>query len=231
MGGRLKGGEDRVAEQAAGLKNAVLGEGGTSADRLRQTVDKRQSGSLWDSMPNLLGGAGAFDTPSERRAREDTGGPVPAASGPVETRLPARRTGFTTYGRQSGGSNQVGAPAVIDSIRALGESWARTGHAPMALGDMSRVGGGPMPGHDGHQHGMEVDVRPFRRDGRNAATTWSSAQYDRAATRQFVQLVRQQHPGATILFNDPQLIREGLVQAYDGHDNHLHLRLGSRRRR
>ena len=120
---------------------------------------------------------------------------------------------------------------MVNAIRDLGSDWSRTGNAPMSLGDMSREGGGPMPGHEGHQRGMEVDVRPFRLDGRNAPTTWNSAQYDRGTTREFVQMVRSQHPGATVLFNDPVLIREGLVQRYDGHDNHLHLRLGGRRRR
>ena len=37
-------------------------------------------------------------------------------------------------------------------------------------------------------------------------------------------MVRDQHPGAVVLFNDPVLIREGLTQRWDGHDNHLHLR-------
>ena len=68
-------------------------------------------------------------------------------------------------------------------------------------------------------------MRPFRKDGKNAPVTWQSGQYDRDKTRQLVQMARQQNPGATVLFNDPVLIREGLTQAYDGHDNHLHLRL------
>lgn len=231
VGGRLAAGEDRMADRSAGLKNAVLGEGGIAADTLKQTVRERQSGSLMDSMPSLIGGPGSFDTPSERLARESGASPIPVTSGPVETRLPSRGAGFTTYGRQSGGANQVGAPAMVDAIRDLGTDWSRTGHAPMALGDMSRDGGGHMPGHKGHQSGMEVDVRPFRVDGRNAPTTWSSAQYDRGTTRQFVEMVRERHPGATVLFNDPQLIREGLVQRYEGHDNHLHVRLGERKRR
>lgn len=232
VGGRIADGQGRIDGQSADLKNSVLGEGGVAADKLRGTVRERNAGSLWDTT-NIAGGAGGFDTPSERLAREHPVSPAPApvSSGPVESRLPARGAGFTTYGRQGGGANQVGSPGMVNAIRDLGSDWSRTGNAPMSLGDMSREGGGPMPGHEGHQRGMEVDVRPFRLDGRNAPTTWNSAQYDRGTTREFVQMVRSQHPGATVLFNDPVLIREGLVQRYDGHDNHLHLRLGGRRRR
>lgn len=224
-------GTDRIGQRAAGMNNAVIGEGGVAADQLRQTVRERQSGSLWDTMPSMVGGAGAFKTPSERQARESGSKSVAMLPGPVEARLPARGDGFTTYRRKSRGANQVGAPGMIDAIRDLGADWSQTGHAPIALGDISRAGGGHMSGHEGHRDGLEVDVRPFRHDGRNAPTTWSSGQYDRATTRQFVEMVRGRHPGATILFNDPQLIREGLVQHYDGHDDHLHLRLGGRQRR
>ena len=227
---RMTQGTARVERQSAGMKGAVIGEGGIAADQLRQTVRERQSGSLWETMPNLTGGAGAFDTPREHQAREGSSRPAAVQPGAVEALLPARGTGFTTYGRQNGGSNQVGTPGMISTIRDLGADWSQTGNAPIALGDLSRAGGGKMEGHQGHQRGMEVDVRPFRHDGRNAPTAWSSGQYDRTTTRQFVEMVKNSHPDATILFNDPQLVQEGLVQPYDGHDNHLHLRLGLFRR-
>ena len=56
--------------------------------------------------------------------------------------------------------------------------------------------------------------------------TWQSAAYDRAATRSLVQAVRAAAHGHVtfVLFNDPQLISEGLTTQYAGHDNHLHIR-------
>ena len=225
--GRIANGDDRLRDQSALLKNAVLGAGGVGAERLRQAVIKRQSGSLMDSMPSLLGGDNAVEKPRGSLTRSDTAN-APVTAGPVEARLPPRGEGFTTYGRQSGGANQVGTQGMIDELSSLGTEWARTGNPPISLGHLSQAGGGTMPGHAGHRHGIEVDVRPFRLDGRNAPTTWSSAQYDRAATREFVEMVRARHPGASILFNDPQLVREGLVQLHEGHDNHLHLQLAAR---
>ena len=121
--------------------------------------------------------------------------------------------------------NQVGTREFIGDLGEIGQRWAARGGSPVSFGDISQPGGGDMPGHAGHERGREVDMRPMRTDGRNLPVTWESPKYDRDETRALVQMIREQHPGATILFNDPVLVREGLVQRYAGHDNHLHLRL------
>ena len=36
--------------------------------------------------------------------------------------------------------------------------------------------------------------------------------------------MKDRNPGLTVLFNDPQLIKEGLTKKWRGHDNHLHLK-------
>lgn len=220
---------DRIGESRAEIEDKGYGlrreqaASGLEASQMRQAVGERQTGSLW----NAMSFDGDFRTPSE-----DARYGAPAApSGPVDTILPRKGIGFTTYGRSGGGANQVGTGSFVEDLQDLSRRWDATGGAPISFGDISRPGGGDMPGHQGHERGREVDVRPFRDDGRNAPVTWRSPQYDRAATREFVQMVRQEHPDATILFNDPELVREGLVQRYDGHDNHLHLRLPGGRRR
>ena len=220
---------DRIGESRAEIEDRGYGlrreqaAGGLEASRMREAVGERQTGSLWNAMPF----DGDFRTPSED-ARHNA---PPVPSGPVDTILPRKGIGFTTYGRTGGGANQAGTGRFVDDLQELGRRWSGTGGTPISFGDISSPGGGDMPGHQGHERGREVDVRPFRDDGRNAPVTWRSPQYDRAATREFVQMVRQEHPDATILFNDPELVREGLVQRYDGHDNHLHLRLPGGRRR
>ena len=59
-----------------------------------------------------------------------------------------------------------------------------------------------------------------------AATTYRRATYDRAATLALIRAIRATAPGHVklIYFNDPVLIKQGLVQAYPGHDDHLHIR-------
>ena len=69
---------------------------------------------------------------------------------------------------------------------------------------------------------------PIRRDARQCTwgTRWTLASYDRAATRAMVNAIRAAAPGHVrlIYFNDPVLIREGLVRWHTGHDDHLHVR-------
>ncbi len=153
-------------------------------------------------------------------------GPRPSTtSGPVNTVLPAAGTGYVTYGRERGGADQVGTAGFIANLQAIGVDWAARGGRPIQIGDISRAGGGAFAPHSGHRRGNEADIRPFNTDGSNAPVRWDSANYDRATTRALVETIRARNPNAVILFNDPQLIREGLVQRYKGHDNHLHVRL------
>ena len=232
---RDEGLRDEVAERIGESQAAVGDRGvelrrehaamGLEASEMRANLAERQTGSLWQNMSF----AGDFRTPREDAARA-AGPSVP--SGPVDTVLPRTGIGYTTYGRQAGGMNQTGTREFIGDLGEIGQRWAARGGSPISFGDISKPGGGDMPGHTAHERGREVDLRPIRTDGRNLPVTWQSPKYDRDETRALVQTIRQQHPDATILFNDPVLVREGLVQRYDGHDNHLHLRLpnGSARR-
>ena len=217
VGGNISEGTTEVRKIHDGLQSLDTGAR-LDLDHVAAVNRDRQGASLLQTMPVV--GTGL---PPE--------GGMPSRNlpiGPVERVLPSQGTGFRTYGRANAGTNQAGTGEFIAQLQALGIAWSASGHAPVAFGDISVPGGGPMAGHTGHQAGHEVDVRPFRTDGRNAQTSWRSANYDREATREFVRTVKQEHPDATVLFNDPTLIREGLVKSFDGHDNHLHLRLGGR---
>jgi len=58
-------------------------------------------------------------------------------------------------------------------------------------------------------------------------SNWRLAAYDRTATRALILAIRAATPGHVkeILFNDPQLIAEGLTVYRIDHDDHLHVRL------
>jgi peptidoglycan hydrolase-like protein with peptidoglycan-binding domain len=107
--------------------------------------------------------------------------------------------------------------------------FAATGQGQVPLGDAGFEHGGDIPGHASHDVGLDIDVWPIRTDNAQCSAgriTWESATYDRAATRQLVQMIRAAAPGHVkiIWFNDPQLISEGLTAPLDNHDNHLHVR-------
>ncbi len=121
-----------------------------------------------------------------------------------------------------------GTAAAIGQVEAAGKSLARSGFSRPAVGDVGFEHGGDIPGHTTHEQGLDVDLRPMRRDDRQCGvgTNWRSSAYDRAATRALVRSVRATAPGhvKVIYFNDPVLVREGLTTWHSGHDDHLHVR-------
>lgn len=121
-----------------------------------------------------------------------------------------------------------GTGAAIGQLEAAAEIVVSKGHGRVALGDIGLEHGGDIRGHATHEYGLDVDVRPMRirRNQCSWGVSWRSAAYDRAATRDLVRAIRATAPGHVkrIWFNDPVLIREGLVRWNRGHDDHLHIR-------
>lgn len=129
----------------------------------------------------------------------------------------------------SNGTANWGTGAAIGQLERAAAVFAGTGQGKVPLGDVSFEHGGDIPGHESHEAGMDADVWPIRTDSAQCTgtrITWQSAAYDRAATRQLVQAIRNAAPGhiKLIFFNDPTLISEGLTSSYPNHDNHLHIR-------
>lgn len=126
------------------------------------------------------------------------------------------------------GKANWGASAAIGQFQAAARQVKDLGHGRVALGDISFQHGGNIPGHVTHEQGLDVDVRPMRRseDQCRWGVNWRWSTYDRAATRDLVKAVRATAQGHVklIYFNDPVLIKEGLVRWYTGHDDHLHIR-------
>jgi peptidoglycan hydrolase-like protein with peptidoglycan-binding domain len=121
-----------------------------------------------------------------------------------------------------------GTAAAIGQVEAAGARVFELGHGRVAIGDIGLEHGGDIAGHDSHGHGLDVDVRPMRRleDQCRVGVNWRSSAYDRAATRDLVRAIRATAPGhiKLIWFNDPVLVREGLVRWHSGHDDHVHIR-------
>lgn len=127
------------------------------------------------------------------------------------------------------GTANWGTGAAVGQLEAAANQFLGTGQGRVPLGDISKEHGGDIAGHASHEVGLDVDVWPIRTDNGQCSAgriTWQSSTYDRAATRQLVQAIRNTAPGHIkfIYFNDPQLISEGLTTQYPNHDNHLHIR-------
>jgi hypothetical protein len=134
------------------------------------------------------------------------------------------------------GDANWGTSAAIAQLQSAAERLHRRAGMAVAVGDLGHRYGGEIAGHVTHEHGLDVDLRPIRDDGRQCSTRgtfWWHAGYDRDATRQLVRAIRATARGHVkeILFNDPSLVAEGLTVRSAGHDDHLHVRYCESRHR
>ena len=126
------------------------------------------------------------------------------------------------------GSAKWGTSEAVGQIQAAAGRVVAAGHGKVGIGDIGWEHGGDIPFHQTHEQGLDIDIRPMRdaEDQCRWGTRWDWSTYDRAATRALVRAIRATAPGhiKVIYFNDPVLIREGLVTRFAGHDDHLHVR-------
>lgn len=112
--------------------------------------------------------------------------------------------------------------------------WYRDNHlaahssaTTLTINDVSLERGGDTPDHSGHETGLSCDCRLPRIDGNSGGVTHSSTgTYDQDATRAMLQAIRHQPMVTRVLFNDRDLIREGLCKTASGHDDHFHFDVG-----
>ena len=224
-------GSARIMNTGLGLSNEV-GDAERRAGALGDHVDTRNHQSLGRSLPivsPLIDGAeqrfgAATDWVEDKLESIGIGGGD--MSGPVQASLPHAGAGYRSYSPQR---EQYGTGAVVGELQQSSAAWSARGGSPVNIGDISLRGGGDIQGHDTHEIGQQVDVRPFRHDGGHSPVTWQSRDYDRQQTRDYIEFMKERNPGMTVLFNDPVLIREGLTRPYRGHDNHMHLDFSRRR--
>lgn len=131
-------------------------------------------------------------------------------------------TGYYVYGTPGLGAGQYAHPAMMTMLLYVERLRATVDSRKFGIGNISLAGGSKYSKHTTHRKGLEVDIRPIRRDGARQAVYWQwTDQYDQAATEKLLQLFRS-YPGvSTIFFNDPSL--RHLARPASGHDNHFHV--------
>lgn len=162
---------------------------------------------------------GRVMTPAELRRLNNTR---------VDHQMPDRGPGWQGY---YSASRRWGTERTIETLKTVAARYNAATGQTLRIGDISLRGGGDIDGHASHETGRNVDIDMAFSDGRtdiernrnSVNATWRSPHYDRAATRRLIQEIKRANPNIQILFNDPVLVREGLVRAYPNHDNHLHL--------
>jgi peptidoglycan hydrolase-like protein with peptidoglycan-binding domain len=135
--------------------------------------------------------------------------------------------GLCDYSVGNGPANW-GTGAAIGQIEAAAQAAVKAGLGRVPVGDISLEHGGNIAGHETHERGLDVDIRPVRdnRDQCRYGTNWRLASYNRTATRLLIKAIRAAAPGHVklIYFNDPTLLAERHTTRHAGHDDHLHIR-------
>ena len=123
--------------------------------------------------------------------------------------------------KQKAGDRFYAQQSTIEALNNLGAAWKASGESSnIVITEISKEVG-PTPGHQTHQDGIDVDIRPMRISG-SGSVPYTSSNYDQPSTQKLVDLILAQNPKARILFNDPNI--KG-VTPFKGHDDHLHVEL------
>jgi hypothetical protein len=99
------------------------------------------------------------------------------------------------------------------------------GAARLVIGDISRLGGGPLDQHASHQNGLDVDVYYPRLDGRELPPM-SVGEVNVPLSQDLLNLFLAANP--EFVFVGPHLALRGpsgVVEPLVGHDNHMHVRI------
>jgi hypothetical protein len=215
----------RSLNQHLGLRLAVDGISGPQTRAAVRSFQQRSGlsvdGIVGPRTEQALVAAGA-GPPPQVSALPASGGTNAA----VNTQLPSPGAGYYSY---RPAREQFGLSQTIQALQAIGLAWQRAHpNGPrLGIGGISLRGGGPFPPHKSHQLGVDVDIRPLRKDGKDGkndgATTFRSATYSLPLTQQLVDLIHKNGvlPVRFVLFADTRV--RGTHED-KSHYRHLHVR-------
>lgn len=126
------------------------------------------------------------------------------------------------YGKPAKGAYQYAHPIMMTAILRVASEWQAIDKRRIGIGDISIAGGGKPPDHSTHKSGLEVDVRPLRKDGLEQPVKWWDQQFGKAGTEKLINLFRTFTPVVLVYFNAPDI---PFVTKLDGHDGHFHVKL------
>ena len=128
--------------------------------------------------------------------------------------------GYYTYGLPKSGVGQYTHPALMSTLFAVEQQWLSIDGRKFGVGNISLKDGRKFSGHDSHRSGLDVDIRPIRRDGAQLPVTRFDAEYDRDATAKLIDLFFCIGRVKRLYFNDLSIPG---VRFLEGHDNHFHV--------
>ncbi|MFC5551870.1 hypothetical protein [Massilia aerilata] len=128
--------------------------------------------------------------------------------------------GYYVYGTPEQGAGQYAHPALMTVLFFVERAWQAIDRRKFGIGNISLSGGGKFKPHDTHKDGLQVDVRPLRKDGAHVRVDYFQAGYDKEATARLIGLFRAHPAVMKVNFNDLSI--PGVLPLKD-HDNHFHV--------
>ena len=135
-----------------------------------------------------------------------------------------QEAGYYVYGTPPHGEGQYAHPSMMTMLLFVEREWAAIDNRKFGVGNISSAGGTAYDKHKSHKNGLQVDVRPLRKDGRHEQVFWYQVDdYDQAATGRLISLFFG-YPGVhRILYNDKHA--SPFVTHFKNHDHHFHVEL------
>lgn len=130
--------------------------------------------------------------------------------------------GYYVYGSPDKGRGQYAHPQLISALLEVARQWSRIDKRKFGVGNISLAGGDIFPGHRSHRSGLEVDIRPVRKDGNRLPCSILDSQYDRDATATLIALFREHAKVQLVIFNDRSI--PGVSHA-SNHSDHFHVQI------
>lgn len=145
--------------------------------------------------------------------------------------------GYYVYGNignrpNTGHLAQYAHPNLMTLIFYIEREWQAADDRKFGIGNISIAGGLEYDEHKSHRKGVEMDIRPVRKDklvGQAARVSRFDAVYDRDATIKLIRLFVG-HPMVTKVFFNDDKVQEaiGRVRSLRGHDDHIHIEIKER---
>ncbi|AKU23993.1 penicillin-insensitive murein endopeptidase [Massilia sp. MB5] len=126
------------------------------------------------------------------------------------------------YGKPDKGAYQYAHPVMMTAILRVGLEWQAIDKRRFGVGNISLPDGRKHADHKSHRDGLQVDIRPLRKDGNELPVTWMDSQYDQAATAKLIELFRAFAPVTHVFFNGHGI---PFVEPLKHHDDHFHVEL------
>jgi penicillin-insensitive murein endopeptidase len=159
------------------------------------------------------------EEPDPLRPTQDSRGFFMLPQTPMES-------GYYTYGlmdkKPDRGGYQYPHPIMMTAILRVALEWQAIDKRRIGIGNISRADAFDDKDHGSHLNGLQVDIRPVRKDGLEMPVVWTDRQYDKEATAKLLDLFRTFAPVKFILFNDTSI---PFVKWADRHDDHFHVAL------